>query len=140
MAPQMDSQEQRPNPSAYQGYEGTSTYRHDGPPYEHEQATYGQPSGTNQFADDNFVEAVAQRLGQRLNQNQNFGGKIYQPGSTRSKASSGQRLALAIVSVSVLVPLAAILLAGVGGPIGFASFIVAGGIIALVNVIFNLLG
>ncbi|GCE04101.1 hypothetical protein KDAU_14300 [Dictyobacter aurantiacus] len=136
----MDSQEQRPNPSSYQGYEGASTYRHDVPPYEREQATYGQPSGSNQFADDNFVEAVAQRLGQRLNQNQNFGGKIHQPGSTRSKASSGQRLALAIVSIGVLVPLSGILLSGLGGAIGFASFIVAGGIIALVNLIFNLLG
>ncbi|GHO88931.1 hypothetical protein [Dictyobacter formicarum] len=136
----MDSQEQRPNPSTYQGYEGTAAYRQNIPPYEREQAAYGQPAGENKFADDNFVEAVAQRLGQRLTQNQNFGGKIHQPGSTRSKASSGQRLALAIVSIGVLVPLSGILLSGVGGAIGFASLIVAGGIIALVNLIFNLLG
>lgn len=140
MAPQMDSQEQRPNPSAYQGYEGAATYRRDVPPYEREQATYGQPAGENKFADDNFIEAVAQRLGQRLTQNQNFGGKIHQPGNTRSRASSGQRLALAIVSIGILVPLAGILLSGLGGAIGFASFIVAGGIIALVNLIFNLIG
>ncbi|GCE17894.1 hypothetical protein [Dictyobacter kobayashii] len=138
MAPQMDSQEQRPNPAAYQGYEGTATAGRDVPPYEREQAAYGQPVGTNKFEDDNFVEAVAQRLGQRLTQNQDFSGKLHQPRSSRPRASAGQRLALAIVSLGVLIPISSDLMQNVGSAIGFGMFFAACGAIVLINLIFNL--
>jgi hypothetical protein len=82
---QMHPEEQR----NYQGYEGNQAY---------EQQRSGTGYGPDALYDDEFVDAFAQRLSQRMAQGP--AGKI-QPPKGRG-ASAGQRLALAIVSVSVL--------------------------------------
>ena len=81
---QMHSDEQR----NYQGYEG-------GHAYERQQA--GESYGPGAMYDDEFMDSFAQRLSQRMAQGP--AGKIR---PTSRGASAGQRLALAIVSVSLL--------------------------------------
>lgn len=106
-----------------------------------EQYSYGQYEGSpsytqqpNDTYDDNFVEALAQRIAQRVPQASQ--GKIGV--GSRNSVSAGQRLALAIVSVAMLVPLAAILMTGgVGGLLGLAAFGIACAAIFLVNAVFN---
>lgn len=97
-------------------------------PYQRQEASYGRYEGTQgvppqhpgdnwhapepppagAMYDDSFMDAFAQRLSQRMAQGP--GGKIYASPQFRSKerASAGQRLALAIVSVVMLVPLTGI--------------------------------
>jgi hypothetical protein len=82
---QMHPEEQR----HYQGYEGNQSY---------EQPHAGEPYGPSAMYDDEFIDAFAQRLSQRMAQGPV--GKIQPP--ARHGASSGQRLALAIVSISLL--------------------------------------
>ncbi|GHO92256.1 hypothetical protein KSF_023040 [Reticulibacter mediterranei] len=82
---QMHPEEQR----HYQGYEGNQSY---------EQPHAGEPYGPSAMYDDEFMDAFAQRLSQRMAQGP--AGKIQPP--NRHGASSGQRLALAIVSISLL--------------------------------------
>lgn len=113
--PQMNSSEEQ---YSYGHYEGT-------PPY----TTQRQ----NDSYDDNFVEALAQRIAQRVPQASQ--GKIASGG--RSIVSAGQRLALAIVSVSMLVPLAAILVDGAKGFLGLITFGIACAAIFLINAVFN---
>jgi hypothetical protein len=105
-----------------------------------EQYSYGQYEGSpsytqrpNDTYDDNFVEALAQRIAQRVPQGSQ--GKIV--GGSRNSVSPGQRLALAIVSVVMLVPLAGALIAGAGGFLGLVAFGIACATIFLVNAIFN---
>jgi hypothetical protein len=88
---QMHSDEQR----NYQGYEGSQAY-------ERQQA--GESYGPGAMYDDEFMDSFAQRLSQRMAQGP--GGKI-RPKSRG--ASAGQRLALAIVSISLLAFLALVL-------------------------------
>src|SRR5579883_3075854 len=79
-----------------------------------EQAQYGKYEGSQQQEsplDDNLVEAIAQRVSQIMGQRP--GGKVY--GRSQTPAPIGMRLALAIVSLCLLIPLAAILISGVGG-------------------------
>jgi hypothetical protein len=82
---QMHPEEQR----HYQGYEGNQSY---------EQPHAGESYGPGAMYDDEFMDAFAQRLSQRMAQGP--AGKIQPP--ARHGASSGQRLALAIVSISLL--------------------------------------
>jgi hypothetical protein len=106
-----------------------------------EQYSYGQYEGEPSYTqrpdntyDDNFVEALAQRIVQRLPQASQ--GKI--TASSKNKVHPGLRLALAIVSVVMLVPLAAILMtSGVGGFLGLISFGIACAAIFLINSVFN---
>jgi F0F1-type ATP synthase assembly protein I len=107
-----------------------------------EQYSYGQYEGNPSYTtqrqndnyDDNFVEALAQRIAQRVPQGTQ--GKITD--SRRNVVSAGQRLALAIVSVCMLVPLAGILMtSGVGGLLGLAAFGIACAAIFLINAVFN---
>jgi hypothetical protein len=129
MMPQMESGEPMERPgSAYRGYEGQPGASQ--PPHG---TSYQVPPASKTY-DDNFTEAVAQRIVQILNQKS--GEKIYTQSSAGSKPSAGQRLALAIVSIVALVPLAAILFS-ILGPIGIIAFAIACGAIVLVNVVFN---
>src|SRR5437588_3092643 len=90
---QMHSDEQR----NYQGYEGSQAY---------ERQRSGESYSPGAMYDDEFVDGLAQRLSQRMAQGPV--GKI-QPPKGRG-ASAGQRLALAIVSISLLTFLALVLL------------------------------
>lgn len=105
-----------------------------------EQYSYGQyegnPSHTqrqNDTYDDNFVEALAQRIAQRVPQGSQ--GKV--TGGGRSMVSAGQRLALAIVSVVILIPLAGILGEGLQSFLGLVTFGIACATIFLINAVFN---
>ena len=115
MMPQMNSSEEQ---YSYGQYEGSPSY-----------TTQRQ----NDSYDDNFVEALAQRIAQRVPQASQ--GKITD--SRRSVVSAGQRLALAIVSVCMLVPLAAILVDKAGGLLGLITFGIACAAIFLINAVFN---
>ena len=103
MMPQMDPSGtiRAPHDADYGRYEGNQGYRQD----------YGGGSGPSSppqgnVYDDDFMDSFAQRLSQRMAQG--MGGKLQsQP---RSKASPGQRLALAIVSVIMLVGMTGIVL------------------------------
>lgn len=123
MMPQMESNEAgQGQPQGYEGYAPLP------PSYEMPQAAPRQPFGAGKYQDDNYVEAVAQRLAQRLVQD----GKLRQS-SGHGKASAGQRLALAIVSVVMLVALSSTLLQAVGGFIGLVAFMFVSVIILLIN-------
>lgn len=117
---QMQSEEQR----GYGRYEGDHGYT---------QGPYSPPQGQTPPAyDENMVEAVSQRVVQLMGTGSQ--GKIR---SHNSKAPAGMRLALAIVSLGILIPLAAITFGILGG---FGGYMVFGGIclfILLINVVFN---
>jgi hypothetical protein len=96
----------------------------------------GEPSYTQRpdnIYDDNFIEALAQRIVQRTPQGAQ--GKI--TGGSRNRVHPGMRLALAIVSVVMLVPLAAILADGAKGFLGFVTFGIVCAAIFLINAVFN---
>ncbi len=131
MMPQMESSEPiREQPgAAYRGYEGKQSSSQ--PPY----GTSYQPPPSGGAYDENFVEAVAQRMAHILNQKS--GEKIYTQSSKNGRPSAGQRLALAIVSIVLLVPIGGVLF-GTLGPVGLVGFAIACGAILLINVVFNL--
>ena len=111
MSQQMESGNepyQRQEPP-YGRYEGT-------PPHQADNNWHTQePPPAGSMYDDSFMDAFAQRLSQRMAQGPS--GKVYSSPQfrAREKASPGQRLALAIVSVVMLIPLAGI-------SVGFISF------------------
>lgn len=121
----------------YSGYTGSPQY--DGPPQQQQYSTppQGQPVPPPLY-DDSFMDSFAQRLSQRMAQGPQ--GKIYPQGSRKERASAGQRLALAIVSLCLLVPIGGIvtgLANSAGWFVGMAVFGVAALTILLVNVVFN---
>jgi hypothetical protein len=122
MTPQMESGQPMREDPGYGRYEGNQTYA---PPPQY---------GAGPQYDDEFVDGLAQRISQRMAQGPR--GKI-QPNTSREGPSAGQRLALAIVSIVLLIPLASILLAGVGGITGLISFGAACFVIFLINAVFN---
>jgi hypothetical protein len=122
MTPQMEAGQPMREDPGYGRYEGNQTYA---PPPQY---------GAGQQYDDEFVDGLAQRLSQRMAQGPR--GKI-QPTPSTDRVSAGMRLALAIVSITMLIPLAAILLAGVGGITGMLSFAAACFVILLINIVFN---
>jgi hypothetical protein len=130
MMPQMEANQpihQQPS-TAYGAYEGNSTSSQQ--QYE---APYQQPpqGGT---LDDNFVEAVAQRITQRMSQSMT--GKVRAKGD---RLSPDQRTGIAIVSI-VFSMLALIALGIVLGQQGFAGLIALGMVcltIFLVNAIIH---
>lgn len=133
--PQGSSSEQ---PStAYRGYEGNQG-REDYAQHPYGPPPYSAPgSAPGAGYDDDYVESLAQRLSQRMAQGPQ--GKIYSGPPASQRVSPGQRLALAIVSIAVLVPLAAILVAGVQGIIGLIAFVAASLAIFLINAVFSAL-
>lgn len=93
--------------STYGRYEGTQSYQqaqqaqqaYDGP-----QGTGGPVPPTHAMYDDEFVDAFAQRLSQRMAQGPR--GKVsFTPYSKGGGVTAKMRLALAIVSIAMLVPL-----------------------------------
>jgi len=117
MMAQTDGQPIHERPG-YEGYEGNQS-RFQQPQYE---PPYGQSSQRDSY-DDNFVEALAQRIAQIMKQ-----------GTTKKvpSARSNQNIGLAIVSIVMLVPLAAITL-GILGWLGLIPFAVACLAIVIVN-------
>jgi len=101
----------------YGGYTGNPQY--DGPPLQQQQQ-YGTPPQQGQSVpppvgnmyDDDFVDAFAQRLSQRMAQGPR--GKLHPQGMSRDKASPAQKLSLAIASVVMLVPLSGICIGLIG--------------------------
>lgn len=120
--PQMESGQPMREDPGYGRYEGNQTYA---PPPQY---------GAGPQYDDEFIDGLAQRLSQRMAQGPR--GKI-QPTPNTDRVSAGMRLALAIVSITMLVPLSAILLAGVGGVAGLFSFAAACLAILIINIVFN---
>ncbi len=122
--------------AAYQGYEGNQGYSRQS---QGQYDPFGQTGQAPQGAvDDDFADAVAARIAQQFNQGPS--GKIYS--KSRSDVSASQRVAVVIVSVVMLVPLAAITL-GISisqgfGFFGFLAFIAACGAIVLINIAFSL--
>ena len=123
MTPQMEAGQPMREDPGYGRYEGNQTYAPPPPQY-----------GAGSQYDDEFVDGLAQRLSQRMAQGPR--GKI-QPTPSTDRVSAGMRLALAIVSITMLIPLAAILMAGVGGVAGLVSFAAACFAIFLINLVFN---
>ena len=115
----------------YGAYTGSPQY--DGPPQQY--STPPQSQNVPPMYDDAFMDALAQRLSQRMTQGPQ--GKIYPQGQYRNRASAGQRLALAIVSIAILVPILGVITGLIGG---MAAFCAAALLIILVNVVFNLNG
>ncbi len=123
MMPQMDAGEPMREQAQYGKYEGSQQY---GTPY-------GSGQQQESPLDDNLVEAIAQRVSQIMGQRP--GGKVY--GRSQTPAPIGMRLALAIVSLCLLIPLAAILISGVGGYGGLVGFGVACLTVIIVNIAFS---
>jgi hypothetical protein len=139
MTPQMDPNEaihDRPD-MGYRGYEGSQEYERR---QQYSPPSYGEAARGGAY-DDDFIDGLAQRLSQRMTQRSQ--GKV-QPDSRRGGKggiSAGQRLALAIVSVCVLIPITAIALSVGGG--GLASLLALGAVcltLFLVNAVFNGMG
>lgn len=128
MMSEMDAN--RPMYGAYEGQPHSSAQ--PVPPYE----TSYQPPSPGGAIDDNFVEAVSQRIAQQMvQQSQRSSGKVY--GQKRSsELPVGLRGAIAIVSVVVLIPIA-IPLVLVGGFFGLVALGFIGVVILGVNAIAN---
>jgi hypothetical protein len=119
------------NQSVHRGYEGQQrSSAQSVPPYE---TGYQQPSAGG-VIDDNFVEAVSQRIVQQMAQQS--GGKVYGQKRSPSELPVGLRGAIAIVSVAVLVPIT-IPLGLVGGFFGLVALGLAVAVILGVNAIAN---
>jgi hypothetical protein len=130
-----DGPEQLQTKRGYQGYEGnrgSQSYAGQTNYDPYGQGGQAMPGGV----DDDFADAVAARIAQQFNQGP--GGKIYGNVRRDNHLSAGQRVAIAIVSVVMLVPLAAITLGINAQGFGFLAFIVACGAIALINIAFSL--
>jgi hypothetical protein len=98
------------------------------------EAPYQPPTPAGSPIDDNLVEAIAQRMTQRINQGTS--GKIGVATSNNSrKLSSGQRTALGIVSICVLVPLGIVL--SERGPVGLICLGIVCAAIFLINAVAN---
>ncbi len=127
-------QEQQP----YGAYAGNPQY--DGPPQQQSYSIPSQGQGTPPpIYDDASMDALAQHLSQRMAQGTQ--GKIYP--QRKDRASAGQRLALAIVSIAMLVPILGVitgLASDTSWFVGAAAFGVAALVIIIVNVVFNMNG
>ena len=126
-------QEQQP----YGSYTGSPQY--DGPPQQYSIPPQGQSTPPPMY-DDAFMDSFAQRLSQRMTQGPQ--GKVLPQSKVR--VSAGQRLALAIVSVVMIIALLSVSTGLVGasgsGFVGLAAFGAGAGVILLINVVFNLNG
>ncbi len=129
---------------------GSTGREQQGPIFDRYEAGYNQqpysggspgqsssPQGGASAYDDDFIESLAQRLSQRMAQGPR--GKVF-PKSGRG-ASAGQRLALAIVSLVMLVPTTGILFGVAHDPgVLWAALIGLGAVcltVMAVNAIFN---
>lgn len=135
---QMDSGDilqERQVPPSYGHYEGNPQYGEYGGTSSREQS----PSPSSMY-DDEFVDAFAQRLSQRMAQGPQ--GKLHSrsKSDSNSKASAGQRLALAIVSVISIMMFTAIILTSSNTSLNVGVGVLLGGAylaIFLINAVFN---
>ncbi len=101
--------------------------------YEEQQAyetPYGQTS-KGETLEDEFVEAVAERIVQRLRQE--TAGKVYpQP---QQFGGNVQRFALALIAMVILVLFAFLFVIVVGGTTGWISFAIGSFILFLITVV-----
>ncbi len=132
MMPQMESGDpiREQSGSAYRGYEGQQSS------YEPTYRTYPPPPPPGSTFNDNLAEAIAQRVAQILN-NQNSNEKVNTQAGKRDRPSAGQRLALAIVSLALLIPIGGVLI-GPLGAVGLLGFFAVCLVIIAINVVFNL--
>lgn len=93
---------------------------------------YQQPPQEGRL-DDNFVEAVSQRVAQLISQQSTS--KVYQ--KSQDRPPHGMQLALGIISVLIVIPLAAICLTGMGGIAGLIGFMIGCTAIVWMNLAFN---
>lgn len=114
--------------SAYGRYEGSQGYSQQ--QYETPSYTQSQSGGTY---DDNFIEALAQRIAQRSAPGSL--GKLSTPAENMRLA--GMRLALAIVSVAILVPISIVLMTTTTGPASLLALGMVCATVVLVNLVFN---
>jgi hypothetical protein len=121
MMPEMDA-----NRPAYGVYE---EQQRSVPPYE---PGYQVPP-TNGGIDDNFIEAVSQRIAQQIARQS--AGKVNSQKRSTSELPAGLRGAIAIVSVCVLIPIGIPL--GLQGFAGLMALGFIGAVILLVNAIAN---
>lgn len=126
MMSEMDAN--RPAYGAYEAQQHNSAQ--PTPPYE---TGYQQPPPGGVLIDDNFIEAVSQRLAQQMAQQS--GGKVYSQ-RRPPMLPAGLRGAIAIVSVVALVPIA-IPLGLVGGFFGLVALGLTVAVILGVNAIVN---
>ncbi len=124
----------------YGGYTGSPQY--DGPPVQQPYNTPPQDQNVPPVYDDAFMDAFAQRLSQRMAQGPQ--GKVYPQGTWKDRASAGQRLALAITSIVMLIPIGGVVAAIVSAAGGFwiaiaglLTFGIAAAVVLLINVVFN---
>lgn len=94
-----------PREQSYGGYQGNAGYQQQ-QQYGTPPQGQGVPPAGNMY-DDAFIDAFSQRVAQRMTQGPQ--GKLHFPTQNNSRASAGQKLALAIVSIVLLVPLAGIM-------------------------------
>lgn len=124
--------------SSYGHYEGTQGYHQ--PPYDGGAGPSAsqQVPPTSSMYDDEFVDAFAQRLSQRMAQGPR--GKVYTQ-HPRQSISAGMRLALAIVSVVMLVPLSGIAIGLIAAShlwlVGVLALGAAFFTILVINIVFN---
>lgn len=117
MMPQMESNGplREQSGSTYGQYEGNRDYT---------QQQYEEPQRPPQGVtmDDDFIEAVAQRMARHLAA-QGVSGKVHAPPQTYDK--NVLRIILAVISMLMLVLLAFLLVIVVGGTAGWISFCAA---------------
>ncbi len=116
----MQSQEQ--SSFSYGQYEEQQAYSQ-----QQYDTSYGRPS-KGKTLDDDFVEAVSERIVQRLRQE--TAGKVYPQPQQFDK--NILRIALALISMSILVLFAFLFVFVVGGSTGWISFAIGSFIIFLI--------
>ncbi len=142
MSQQMESgneayQRQEPPYGRYEGTQGTQGV----PPHLGDNWHAPEPPPAGNMYDDSFMDAFAQRLSQRMAQGPS--GKVYTSPQSRARerVSAGQRLALAIVSVVMLVPLSGIVVGLVSvSNLWIVGLLALGAIcltLIIINAIFN---
>ncbi len=108
--------------STYGRYEEQQAYAHQGYETPYRQTSKGET------LDDDFVEAVSERIVQRLRQE--MAGKVYPQPQQFDK--NMLRIALALISMVILVLFAFLFVIVVGGSTGWISFAVGSFIVFLI--------
>ena len=93
---------------------------------------YQQPPQQGRLLDDNFVEAVSQRVAQLISQQ-----SMSKADQKSQEPIHGMRLALGIISLLVVIPLAGICLTAMGGIAGLIGFLIGCTAIIWINLAFN---